>query len=158
MKRRAVSEILGVIILLTIVVGAFGVVSAYFLTQSNTQSANIIQQYQQGKIKAGELLSLIYHWENSEGTTVNIGLYNYGYYTITFKQVYISGVLIPASDWSIVNASNSETLSCGCIPQGQFVIVQLDDLPSQVASLVTSTSGYQFFAYGSDGLAYVWQL
>ena len=152
--RRGASEVLGALVLLAIVMAAFGFVVSTFYARTQEQTANIMEEYDKGAIRQGELLTLIYHWEqvNANQTVIRVGLFNAGFYNVSIQDVFISGQ--QASDWELADADGNPM---SAIAPQQLAILTVA-LPYSVPGAGPGGSGYEVFLYGTDNLAYVWEL
>jgi hypothetical protein len=152
--RAAVSEILGAMILLVIVIGAFAWVFGFYSSTAQLQETNIISQYNEGMIKNGQLISLVYHWENTTtGGEAKIGLYNFGTYNVTLNLVFINATR--EKSFSILDTSTGTVVLA--ISPGELVVLDITGISGNAASSVES-GNYELFIYGSDNLAYVYAL
>jgi len=153
-NRKAVSEIVGAVIMLVVLLVAFSVVYVYYSSTAQSQSQSVIQQYGSGEIKAGQLVSLIYHWESSEGDTVKIGLYNFGFYNVTLGQVFVNGT--QQSSWTLTG-TNGNPVQCTCVATGVMAVLTITGISGNAQDAV-SNGNYELFVYATDNLAYVWEL
>ena len=153
-NRKAVSEIVGAVIMLVVLLVAFSVVYVYYSSTSQSQSQSVIQQYESGEIKAGQLVSLIYHWESSEGDLVKVGLYNFGFYNVTLGQVFVNGT--QQSSWTLTD-TNGNPVQCSCDATGVMAVLTITGISGNAQDAV-SNGNYELFVYATDNLAYVWEL
>lgn len=163
-KRTAISEVLGAVILLFITVGAFAVIASDIFTSTQNQQTSIIQAYREGEIKSGQLVSLIYHWESSDGDTVKVGLYNFGYYNVTIEMVFVNGT--QESSWALTSAASGNPVRCTsssnngydeCVAPKEIDVLTVSRLGGSAQGAVKS-GNYELFIYSMDNLAYVWEL
>jgi flagellin-like protein len=152
--RRGASEVLGALVLLAIVIAAFGFVVSTFYARTQEQTANIMEEYEKGTMRQGELLTLIYHWEqvNANQTVIRVGLFNAGFYNVSVQDVFISGQ--QSSDWELADADGNPM---SAIAPQQLAILTVT-VPYSVPGAGPGGSGYEVFLYGTDKLAYVWEL
>jgi len=153
-SNAAVSEIIGAVIMLVILLVAFSFVYVYYSSTAQSQSQSVIQQYESGEIKAGQLVSLIYHWESSTGGTVMIGLYNFGFYNVTLGQVFVNGT--QQSSWTLAN-TNGVTVHCTCVSPDVMDVLTITGISGKAQTAVHN-GNYELFVYATDNQAYVWEL
>jgi len=153
--RRGVSEILASIIMIALTLSAFALIAPSLVSRTQLQASDIANQYQNGTLNLGELLSAVYHVGGS--TPLKVGLYNYGSQTVTPVYVFVStdsGPCVSACvcSWSLSPGS-------AIVPNTP---VQLD-----INSCTTSAGGavalatigtYQLLVYSSNNLGYTFTL
>jgi flagellin-like protein len=154
-KRRGVSEILAAIIMIALTLTAFALIGPELVSRTQQQATDVANQYQQGTLKLGELLSAVYHDQGS--STFKVGLYNYGTQGVTPLYVFIStgsgqckGAC--ACSWSL---SPSSPITPG-------TPVQLDVGPCTDSGgnpvTMSSITSYQLLLYSTDSLGYTFEL
>jgi len=148
--KTAVSEIIGAVIMLVVLLVAFSFVYVYYSSTAQTQSQSVIQQYQSGEIKAGQLVSLIYHWESSDGDTVKVGLYNFGFYNVTLGQVFVNGTQF---SWTLTDTKGNP-VQCTCVAPGVMDVLTV----TGISGNAVKNGNYELFVYATDNQAYVWEL
>jgi len=153
-SKRAVSETIGAVIMLLVLLAAFSVVYVYYSSAAQRQSQSVMQQYQSGAIKAGQLVSLIYNWNDIAGDTVKVGLYNFGLYNVTLGQVFVNGT--QQSSWALTY-TNGNAVKCICVAPGVMDVLTITSI-SGIAETAVKNGNYELFLYATDNLAYVWEL
>ena len=152
--KTAVSEIIGAVIMLAVLLIAFSFVYVYYSSTAQSQSQSLIQQYQSGEIKAGQLVSLIYHWESSGGDTVKVGLYDFGFYNVTLGQVFVNGT--QQSSWTLTD-TNGNPVKCTCVAPGAMDVLTITSISGNAQNAVKN-GNYELFVYATGNVAYVWEL
>lgn len=154
-RRRGVSEILAAIIMIALTLTAFALIGPALVSRTQLQATDVANQYQQGTLKLGELLSAVYHDEGS--STIKVGLYNYGTQPVTPQYVFIS------------TGSGQCKGACECTwslsPSGPIVPntpVQLNIGPCTDSGgspvTMTSVTTCQLLLYSTDSLGYTFEL
>ena len=82
-KRRAVSEIVAALLLLSITVAVFGIYYTYYVSGLSSSGKSVAQGIQDSAKATGELMSLVSY--SVQGSTVTLYLYNYGLQPITLN-------------------------------------------------------------------------
>jgi archaellum component FlaG (FlaF/FlaG flagellin family) len=113
-KRKAVSEIVAALLLLSITIGVFGVFYTYYVSGLNSANTSVAQGIQNSSKATGELMSLVSY--QVQGDTVTLYLYNYGLQTITLnppQQAYliVSGSQQAAQSFSLTDATSGNPIS-----------------------------------------------
>jgi len=153
--RRGVSEILASIIMIALTLSAFALIAPSLISRTQLQASDIANQYQNGSLNLGELLSDVYHVDGS--TPLKVGLYNYGSQTVTPVYVFISTDAGPCVSACVCSWSLSP--GSAIVPNTP---VQLD-----INSCTTSAGGavalatigtYQLLVYSSNNLGYTFTL
>jgi archaellum component FlaG (FlaF/FlaG flagellin family) len=108
-KRRAVSEIVAALLLLSITVGVFGVFYTYYVSGLNSADTSVAKGIQDSAKATGELMSLVSY--QVQGDTVTLYLYNYGLQPITLdppQQAFFvaSGSQQAAQSFSLTDATS----------------------------------------------------
>ena len=140
--------------MLIVLLVAFSVVFVYYSSTAQSQSQSVIQQYESGEIKAGQLVSLIYHWNDAAGDTVNVGLYNFGFYNVTLGQLFVNGT--QQSYWTLTD-TNGNPVKCTCVTPGVMDVLTITSISGKAQNAVVN-GNYELFVYSTDNLAYVWEL
>ena len=153
-KKAAVSELIGAMMALVIVLALFSIVYAYYSSTVQNQTINVIQEYRSGAIKEGQLVSLVYHWESSNSSTIKVGLYDYGFYNITLDWVFINGT--QQFVFSLTDA-NGNSEQCNCLIPGNVEVLTVSGVSGNAQDAVQN-GNYELFLYATDNLAYVWEL
>lgn len=83
-ERRAVSEIVAALLLLSITVAVFGIYYTYYVSGLSSSGKSVAQGIQDSAKATGELMSLV-SYNVQGGTTVTLYLYNYGLQPITLN-------------------------------------------------------------------------
>jgi len=154
-KRRGVSEILAAIIMIALTLTAFALIGPALVSRTQLQATDVANQYQQGTLRLGELLSAVYHDGNA--TTLKVGLYNYGTQSVTPLYVFIStgsGQCEGACEcsWSLLPSS-------ALVPNtpAQLNIGPCSDSGGNPVTMGSITS-YQLLLYSTDSLGYTFEL
>jgi len=142
-KRRAVSEIVAALLLLSITVAVFGIYYTYYVSGLSSSGKSVAQGIQDSAKATGELMSLVSY--SVQGSTVTLYLYNYGLQPITLnppsQAFLISGsqqqqaqsfnVVDSTSGASVSTVKTQElvtlTLTFGSVPNSFYVEI-LDSL------------------------------
>jgi flagellin-like protein len=82
-KRRAVSEIVAALLLLSITVAVFGIYYTYYVSGLSSSGKSVAQGIRDSAKATGELMSLVSY--SVHGSTVTLYLYNYGLQPITLS-------------------------------------------------------------------------
>lgn len=151
--RRGSSEVLGAVLVAVITMGAFSVYASYALNQTSNEAQSVVQSLRKGTLKQGQLLSVVYHWEEVQGTStqVKISLYNYGYADVNVKYVFIDGVPQDRFSLSTLDGKQDGTIKVGSITN---LVV---DVPYAVNPIVSGQS-YEAVLVTDDNLVYSWGL
>jgi archaellum component FlaG (FlaF/FlaG flagellin family) len=112
--RRAVSEVIAALLLLSITVGVFGVFYTYYVNGLNSSGQSVAQGIQDSAKATGELTSLVSY--QVQGNTVTLYLYNYGLQPITLnppQQAFLvaSGSQQAAQSFSLTDATSGASIS-----------------------------------------------
>ncbi|MDG7022952.1 MAG: hypothetical protein JRN45_00365 [Nitrososphaerota archaeon] len=113
-RRRAVSEVVAALLLLSITVGVFGVFYTYYVSGLNSSGGSVAQGIQDSAKATGELMSLVSY--QVQGSTVTLYLYNYGLQPITLnppQQAFLvaSGSQQQAQSFTLTDATSGATIS-----------------------------------------------
>ena len=113
-ERRAVSEVVAALLLLSITVGVFGVFYTYYVSGLNSSGGSVAQGIQDSAKATGELMSLVSY--QVQGSTVTLYLYNYGLQPITLnppQQAFLvaSGSQQSAQSFALTDASSGNSIS-----------------------------------------------
>lgn len=151
--RRGSSEVLGAVLVAVITMGAFSVYASYALNQTSNEAQSVVQSLRKGTLKQGQLLSVVYHWENVQGasTQVKISLYNYGYADVNVKYVFIDGVSQSSSNLFALDGKQVSSVKVGSVTN---LVV---DVPYAVNPIVSGQS-YEAVLVTDDNLVYSWGL
>jgi len=103
MKKKAVSDVLGAIILIVIVIAGFSFLVYPLLIREYSASQGALKQNQQAQVSASTMIQLVYYTvsQNSQGTQITLYLYNYGQYAFTPNTVIVN--MPTAGSWTITS-------------------------------------------------------
>jgi hypothetical protein len=113
-KRRAVSEIVAALLLLSVTIGVFGIYYTYYVTGLGSSGRSVAQGIQDSAKATGELMSVVDY--QVQGGTITLYLYNYGLQPITLnppQQAFLvaSGSQQAAQSYSLTDASSGSPIS-----------------------------------------------
>jgi flagellin-like protein len=112
--RRAVSEVVAALLLLSITVAAFGVFYTYYAGGLSSSGKSVAQGIADSAKATGELMSLVDY--QVQGGTVTLYLYNYGLQPITLNppsQAFLisGGAQQQAGSFTLVDGSSGSSIS-----------------------------------------------
>ncbi len=107
MKRKAVSDIVGAVILIMIVVVIFGGIVYPLLTRYQSSSSNVLSSQQKAEVQSQVLVSPIY--ATTSGSTTYVYFYNYGKTLFTPSEFIINGQTINA--FTLIDQQNGSPVS-----------------------------------------------
>jgi flagellin-like protein len=108
MKRKAVSDVLGAIILIVIVIAGFSFLVYPLLVREYSASQGAQIQNQQAQESASTMVQLVYYTvsQNSQATQITLYLYNYGQYAFTPNTVIVN--MPTAGTWTLTSFSMND--------------------------------------------------
>ena len=151
--RRGVSEVLGVVIVLLITVSASVFVVLWGFQSGRMTASSIMELYQRGQLRQGQLLSFVAHSERIVGssTVISVWVYNYGSQPIKILYLFIDNKT--QNNFTLYDDSGSPVDS---IKPGMMTEIVVN-VP-YVVSGVQQGASYNFFIYTTDDLAYAWTI
>ncbi len=114
MKRKAVSEVVAALLLLSITVAVFGVYYTYYVSGLSSSGKSVAQRIADSGRATGELMSLVSY--QVQGSTVTLYLYNYGLQPITLSppaQAYLisGGSQQQAQSFSLTDSTGGNPIT-----------------------------------------------
>ena len=117
MKKKAVSDVLGAIILIVIVIAGFSFLVYPLLIREYSASQGALKQNQQAQVSASTMIQLVYYTvsQNSQGTQITLYLYNYGQYAFTPNTVIVN--MPTAGSWTITSFTMQDVSTGNAVSQ-----------------------------------------
>jgi len=117
MKKKAVSDVLGVIILIVIVIAGFSFLVYPLLIREYSASQGALKQNQQAQVSASTMIQLVYYTvsQNGQGTQVTLYLYNYGQYAFTPNTIVVN--MPTAGTWTITSFTMQDVSTGNAVSQ-----------------------------------------
>ena len=159
-KKRAVSELLAVIMLLGITIIGFGIYYSYATSNFRQSRTALVEQLDVGIWRAGQQLGLIYNTPipSQSSPSVSLYIYNYGSMPYNVTDLLVNNVPIPAMSLSFRDPVTGNSLSNSILASTK--LTRVDFTYSGVTTPVTiilrsnvCLGGNCFF-----GRFYTWQL
>ncbi|MGC9069125.1 MAG: hypothetical protein ACP5IZ_09160 [Thermoprotei archaeon] len=150
---RGVSEVLGVVIVLLVTIVASVFVILWGFRGGHETATSIMEMYQRGQVRQGELLSFVGHEESISGTTtvISVWVYNYGSQPVKILYLFIDNKT--QNSFSLYDDSGNPVDS---IKPGTMTKIVVN-VPYIVNGVQQGTF-YNFFIYTTDDLAYAWRI
>jgi len=117
MKRKAVSDVLGAIILIVIVIAGFSFLVYPLLVREYSASQGAQIQNQQAQESASTMVQLVYYTvsQNSQATQITLYLYNYGQYAFMPNTAIVN---IPtAGTWTLTSFTMNDVNTGNAVSQ-----------------------------------------
>ena len=151
--KRAVSDMVGAIIMIAIVIVGFAGIVYPFLLRYQSSAQGALKASQQEALQSETMMTPVYSYtEQSNGTTYfYVYLYNYGRVSFTPQYFIVSMLnagLYEITNFSIINAQSGYKLTS--IPPGAVVEVEFSIPYSKAVP-----SAYNLTAVG-DGISLTW--
>ena len=160
------SEILGAIMMIGLTLAGFALIAPSLIGRTQQQAADVAQQYQNGAVQLGQLLTVIYHCPEEphcpQGNLSKVGLYDYGNQKITPLYVFVSttgspcGTACLCPGWDLRESGGLVTEITPGVPVVLEIPYCLDNNSSQV--YLNSIGAYQLFIYSTYNLGYTFAL
>ena len=117
MKKKAVSDVLGAIILIVIVIAGFSFLVYPLLVREYSASKGAQIQNQQAQVSASTMVQLVYYTvsQNSQGTQVTLYLYNYGQYAFAPNTVIVN--MPTAGVWTLTSFTMQDVSTGNAVSQ-----------------------------------------
>ena len=117
MKKKAVSDVLGAIILIVIVIAGFSFLVYPLLLREYSASQGALKQNQQAQVSASTMVQLVYYTvsQNSQGTQITLYLYNYGQYSFTPNTIVVN--MPTAGTWTLTSFSMQDVSTGASVSQ-----------------------------------------
>jgi len=117
MKRKAVSDVLGAIILIVIVIAGFSFLVYPLLVREYSASQGAQIQNQQAQESASTMVQLVYYTvsQNSQGTQITLYLYNYGQYAFMPNTVIVN--MPTAGTWTLTSFTMNDVNTGNAVSQ-----------------------------------------
>ncbi|PSN82123.1 hypothetical protein B9Q01_08940 [Candidatus Marsarchaeota G1 archaeon OSP_D] len=117
MKRKAVSDVLGAIILIVIVIAGFSFLVYPLLVREYSASQGALRENQQAQVSASTMIQLVYYTvsQNSQGTQITLYLYNYGQYAFTPNAIVVN--MPTAGSWTITSFTMQDVSTGNAVSQ-----------------------------------------
>jgi len=117
MKKKAVSDVLGAIILIVIVIAGFSFLVYPLLIREYSASQGALKQNQQAQVSASTMVQLVYYTvsQNSQGTQITLYLYNYGQYAFTPSTIVVN--MPTAGTWTITSFTMQDVSTGASVSQ-----------------------------------------
>jgi flagellin-like protein len=117
MKKKAVSDVLGAIILIVIVIAGFSFLVYPLLLREYSASQGALKQNQQAQVSASTMIQLVYYTvsQNSQGTQITLYLYNYGQYAFTPNTILVN--MPTAGSWTITSFTMQDVSTGNAVSQ-----------------------------------------
>ena len=117
MKKKAVSDVLGAIILIVIVIAGFSFLVYPLLIREYSASQGALKQNQQAQVSASTMVQLVYYTvsQNGQGTQVTLYLYNYGQYAFTPNTIVVN--MPTAGSWTITSFTMQDVSTRNAVSQ-----------------------------------------
>jgi len=117
MKKKAVSDVLGAIILIVVVIVGFSFLVYPLLVREYSASQGALKQNQQAQISASTMIQLVYYTvsQNSQGTQVTLYLYNYGQYPFAPNTIVVN--MPTAGSWTITSFTMQDVSTGASVSQ-----------------------------------------
>ena len=116
-NRRAVSEVVGVLVVAAIIVAASVAYLTYGVHSMGSQSSALSDAMRQAQRRANILLSLTYY--EKSGGTIHLYIYNYGILDAKIDQLYVQGNRITA--FTVKDMDTGQVISGKKIPASRLV-------------------------------------
>lgn len=114
---RAVSEVVGVLLVVAIIVAASVAYLTYGVHSMGSQSSALTDAMRQAQKRSQILLSLTYY--EKKGNTIHLYIYNYGILDAKIDQLYVQGNRITA--FTVKDMDTGQVISGKKIPAGKLV-------------------------------------
>ena len=114
---RAVSEVVGVLLVVAIIVAASVAYLTYGVHSMGSQSSALTDAMRQAQKRSQILLSLTYY--EKKGNTIHLYIYNYGILDAKIDQLYIQGNRITA--FTVKDMDTGQVISGKKIPASRLV-------------------------------------
>lgn len=154
MKRKAVSEVVAALLLLSITVAVFGVYYTYYVNGLSSSGKSIAQGIADSARATGELMSLVSY--QTQGSTVTLYLYNYGLQPITLtppSQAYliVGGSQQQAQSFSLTDSTGGNTMTTIGTQKLATLALTFGSLPSSFYVDIIDSAGKTFEFQLSSG-------
>ena len=116
-NRRAVSEVVGVLLVAAIIVAASVAYLTYGVHSMSSQSSALTDAMRQAQKRSQILLSLTYY--EKKGNTIHLYIYNYGILDAKIDQLYVQGNRITA--FTVKDMDTGQVISGKKIPASRLV-------------------------------------
>ena len=115
--KKAISDVLGAIILIVIVIAGFSFLVYPLLIREYSASQGALKQNQQAQVSASTMIQLVYYTvsQNSQGTQITLYLYNYGQYPFTPKTIVAN--MPTAGSWTITSFTMQDVSTGASVSQ-----------------------------------------
>ncbi len=158
-ERKGVSEILASLIMIVLTMVGFAVIAPGLVSRTQAQASTVMQEYQDGSIKLGQMLSVVYHSE--EASTWEVGVYDYGTQSIPVLYAFVSTPSGPCEDgcqcpWSLTPAGS--TISPQTPVQIDLSVASCKTAAGTPVPTLSPYPSYQLFVYSTDGVGYSFSL
>jgi len=115
--KKAVSDVLGAIILIVIVIAGFSFLVYPLLIREYSASQGALKQNQQARVSASTMVQLVYYTvsQNSQGTQITLYLYNYGQYPFAPKTIVAN--MPTAGTWTLTSFTMQDVSTGNAVSQ-----------------------------------------
>jgi len=115
--RKAVSDVLGAILLIVIVIAGFSFLVYPLLVREYSASQGALKQNQQAQVSASTMIQLVYYTvsQNGQGTQVTLYLYNYGQYAFAPNTIVVD--MPTAGSWTITSFTMQDVSTGNAVSQ-----------------------------------------
>jgi len=115
--KKAISDVLGAIILIVIVIAGFSFLVYPLLIREYSASQGALKQNQQAQANASTMIQLVYYTvsQNSQGTQITLYLYNYGQYAFTPNTIVVN--MPTAGSWTITSFTMNDVSTGASVSQ-----------------------------------------
>ena len=115
--KKAVSDVLGAIILIVIVIAGFSFLVYPLLIREYSASQGALKQNQQAQVSASTMVQLVYYTvsQNGQGTQVTLFLYNYGQYAFTPNTIVVN--MPTAGVWTLTSFAMQDVSTGNAVSQ-----------------------------------------
>jgi len=115
--RKAVSDVLGAILLIVIVIAGFPFLFSPLLVREYSASHGALKQNQQAQVSASTMIQLVYYTvsQNGQGTQVTLYLYNYGQYAFAPNTIVVD--MPTAGSWTITSFTMQDVSTGNAVSQ-----------------------------------------
>ncbi len=151
--------------MIALTIGAFALFAPGLLTKTQIQAQQVQNEFQNGQVKLGQLVSVVYHYETA--VPLQVGLYDYGTQAVAPLYVFVS----------TGNSSSAcfHSCQCGWAMQNSLTMTPVTTIspntPTRLSILSCTASGvpltnpqlvglgtYQLFIYSTNNLGYAFTL
>ena len=115
--KKAVSDVLGAIILIVIVIAGFSFLVYPLLLREYSASQGALKQNQQAQVSASTMVQLVYYTvsQNGQGTQITLYLYNYGQYPFAPSMIVIN--MPTAGVWTLTSFTMQDVSTGNAVSQ-----------------------------------------